>query len=473
MKLDREKLRRDILWQYAEEHRALGREGTLRLLEEGREWDLAPKLNAGGVLVFPHVGVADCGHQVAAVVHACLDCGAERVLVISVLHALADEMEAARVRVAHESDLAMEPLRGIQGPGLPGRQDWRSDHALTSFRHFWKAETERRGIQGPESIERFPYLVGGEPHTLPGIEELEAIARDAAIVSTADPFHHGIGYGDAPDKSLWPEQGGLELARRRIEDGIALLGQGDYWGYNQHCVQAKSDARDAGQVFRHLCGPMKGQILDLTDSDATDLYKAPPPTWVAAALIEWQPIQGLARAGADGSGWAADDGCQGETTEARLGGIGDSDEVIAIRTATGTDVHRLAMLCGQLGYPSTSAQVRQRLDELQQNEDQVVFVAEEVGGQVVGWVQVFGRQLLVVDRHAELGGLVVDEGHRGLGVGARLMERAEDWARARGCETLYVRSNVVREDAHRFYEVIGYNQIKTSRVFLKELGGTG
>jgi GNAT superfamily N-acetyltransferase len=155
-----------------------------------------------------------------------------------------------------------------------------------------------------------------------------------------------------------------------------------------------------------------------------------------------------------------------------LGGIGDSDEVIEIRTATEVDVHRLAMLCEQLGYPSTPAQVRQRLDEVQQNEDQAVFVAEKVGGQVVGWVQVFGRQLLVVDRHAELGGLVVDEGHRGRGVGARLMERAEHWARARGCETLYVRSNVVREDAHRFYEVIGYNQIKTSRVFLKELGGT-
>jgi hypothetical protein len=185
MKLDREKLRRDILWQYAEEHQALGREGTLRLLEEGREWDLAPTLGAGGVLVFPHASVADCGHQVAAVVHACLDCGAERVLVISVLHALTDEMEAAQVRVAHGSDLAMEPLRGIQGPGLPGRQDWRSDHVLTSFRHFWKAETERRGIQGPERIERFPYLAGGEPHTLPGIEELEAIARDAAIVSKA------------------------------------------------------------------------------------------------------------------------------------------------------------------------------------------------------------------------------------------------------------------------------------------------
>jgi hypothetical protein len=293
MKLERDELRRDILKMYAEEHAALGKEGTLHLLERGRAWDLAPMLNEGGVLVFPHAGVADCGHQVAAVVHACLDCGADRVLVISVLHALTDDLEAARVRVAEGGALHAEPLRGIQGPGLEGRQDWRRDHVLTSFRHLWQAETERRGVQGPVVIERYPYLAGGKPHTLPGIDELEELARDAVIVSTADSFHHGIGYGDAPGESLPPDERGMALARRRIEEGMALLARGDYWGYNQHCVEAKSDARDAGQAFRYLCGPMVGQILDLTYTDASELYRSPPPTWVAAALMAWRPADWL------------------------------------------------------------------------------------------------------------------------------------------------------------------------------------
>lgn len=279
----------DFYQLYAQEHAALGPETTLRLLELGRQWDLARTLSAGGVLVFPHAGVLDCGHQVAAVVHACLDCDVDRVLVISVLHALTEEMEAARVRVAQGSDPDKEPWRGIYGPGLSGADIWRREHALTTFRFLWKAETERRGIQGPVLIERYPYLAGGSPHTLPGIEELEEIAREAIVVSTADPFHHGIGYGDPPGASLFPEEGGLELARERIQEGIALLEAGDYWGYNQHCVEAKSDARDAGQVFRYLCGPMDGQILDLTFSDAAAVYEAPPPTWVAAGLIEWQP----------------------------------------------------------------------------------------------------------------------------------------------------------------------------------------
>ena len=289
MALDRDKLRHDILKLYAEEHAALGEEGTLRLLDEGRKWDLSATLNAGGVLVFPHAGVADCGHQIAAAVHACLDCGVDRVLVVAVLHALTDEMEAARVRVAQGADPTQEPLRGIQGPDFDGPDQWRRDHVLTSFRHLWQAEIKRRGILGPEVVECFPYLAGGQPHTLPGIDDLEEIARDAVIVSTADPFHHGIGYGDPPQDALPPDERGLALARSRIEEGIAILEAGDYWGYNQHCVEAKSDARDAGQVFRYLCGPLEGRILDLTYTDTAEFYGAPPPTWVAAALIEWQP----------------------------------------------------------------------------------------------------------------------------------------------------------------------------------------
>jgi hypothetical protein len=87
---------------------------------------------------------------------------------------------------------------------------------------------------------------------------------------------------------LAPDDGGLELARATIEEGIALLGTGDYAGYDAHCVQAKSDARDAGVVFRYLHGELRGSILDMTYTDAAELYEAPDPTWVAAPLVEWR-----------------------------------------------------------------------------------------------------------------------------------------------------------------------------------------
>lgn len=288
MALDRDQLQKDIHELYGREHKALGEEGTERLLTAARQWDLSGTLAQGGVLVFPHAGVADCGQHIAAVVHACLDCGADTVIVISVLHAFTDRMEAARVDVANGGDPAAWEFWGIQGPGIDGRGEWQADHALISFRHFWQAETKRRGVKGPRVIERYPYLAGGQPERLPGFDELAKLAEDAVIVSTADPFHHGIGYGDPPDASFYPHEGGLELARQRIQEGIDLLAAGDYWGYNQHCVSAKSDARDAGQVFRALRGAMTGNVVDLTFSDATELYKQPAPTWVATALIDWQ-----------------------------------------------------------------------------------------------------------------------------------------------------------------------------------------
>ena len=288
--MERDELQTKILAQYREEHEALGEAGTLALLEKGRQWKLAETLQQGGVIVFPHAGVADCGHQIAAAVHACLDSGADRVIVISVMHAFTPEMEEARQRVAAGADPTLFRHWGIQGTGLSGMENWRHDHALISFRHLWSAETRRRGIRGPDVYERYPYLAGGKPWALPGMAELQELAQDAVIVSTADPFHHGIGYGDPPEATVKPDATGLAYARRRIEEGIDILAQGDYWGYNQHCVSVKSDARDAGQVFRYLRGPMTGHILDLTYTDSTNLYDTPPPTWVAGALVEWRPV---------------------------------------------------------------------------------------------------------------------------------------------------------------------------------------
>ena len=110
----------------------------------------------------------------------------------------------------------------------------------------------------------------------------------AAVVSTADPFHHGIGYGDAPEDSYDHDAAGLAHAKAVIEGGMRLLDAGDYWGYNQHCVESKSDARDSGQVYRYLRGGMSGEILDISYTDSSELYGQPKPTWVAGALIEWK-----------------------------------------------------------------------------------------------------------------------------------------------------------------------------------------
>src|ERR1044072_8962736 len=117
--LDRDQLQKDITAMYTREHAELGEKGTLEHLERARQWDMSGTLRAGGVLVFPHVKVQDCGYQVAACVNAALDSGADRVLVISVLHAFTQEMENSRRRVSAGGDPSNEVTWGIQGTGLP------------------------------------------------------------------------------------------------------------------------------------------------------------------------------------------------------------------------------------------------------------------------------------------------------------------------------------------------------------------
>jgi len=65
--------------------------------------------------------------------------------------------------------------------------------------------------------------------------------------------------------------------------------------------------------------------------------------------------------------------------------------------------------------------------------------------------------------------LVVNEAYRGKGIGEKLLAGIEDWAKERGIQAVFLRSNIVREEAHRFYEKVGYKNTKTSKIFWKYL----
>lgn len=161
---------------------------------------------------------------------------------------------------------------------------------MRSLRHFWEAETRRRGITNRRLVERYPFLAGGKPGELPNIDGVAAIAENAVIVATGDQFHHGIAYGTPEDEALDMGTDGLIAATRSMEEGIALIDAGDYWGYDQHCVAAKSDDRDAAQLYRFLRGRLEGRLLELGASDATELYGQPAPSWAGGGFIEFKKV---------------------------------------------------------------------------------------------------------------------------------------------------------------------------------------
>lgn len=146
-----------------------------------------------------------------------------------------------------------------------------------------------------------------------------------------------------------------------------------------------------------------------------------------------------------------------------------SHSEVKIRKAKRSDAPRLAELSTQLGYPSTVGEATKRLRKLGPPSLSALFVAESPSTGVVGWAHVSVTQLLEVGTRAELNGLIVAEGQRSLGAGARLLDAAEEWARKHGCPSISVRSNVIRERAHKFYERQGYEHYKTQKAFLKKL----
>ena len=140
-----------------------------------------------------------------------------------------------------------------------------------------------------------------------------------------------------------------------------------------------------------------------------------------------------------------------------------------IREARPQDCARIAELAGQLSYPSTSDQIAKRFDGMQHSSEHAVFVAQLAGGEIAAWVAVFIYRVVEADARAEISGFVVDERYRSQRVGKHLLARAEGWAREKGCREIGLRSNVIRDRAHAFYERNGYRHIKTQKSFRKDL----
>lgn len=163
---------------------------------------------------------------------------------------------------------------------------------------------------------------------------------------------------------------------------------------------------------------------------------------------------------------------QTRRSKRRLPSVGhDTADRLDIRPARISDAARLADLSGQLGYPTSVAEMKRRLKSIRPKYQHATFVADDPELGAVGWIHVSAVPLLEVDLRAEVNGLVVADGQRSRGAGWLLLQAAERWARRCRCKSMSVRSNVIRERAHHFYERHGYEHYKTQKAFRKPLSG--
>lgn len=144
----------------------------------------------------------------------------------------------------------------------------------------------------------------------------------------------------------------------------------------------------------------------------------------------------------------------------------------AIRPAQLDDADEIARLATELGYPTATQELVDRLASLLANPRHHVAVATGGAGHLLGWVHAEHRTSLLSGDRAELLGLVVDASARRAGLGRSLVWVAEEWAAGRGLRTMAVRSNTARAASHPFYEAMGYSQSKSQHVYTKALPAT-
>ena len=127
-----------------------------------------------------------------------------------------------------------------------------------------------------------------------------------------------------------------------------------------------------------------------------------------------------------------------------------------IRPAQPDDAPIIAELLNQLGYPTTAAEVPERIRRLRDEGRSEVFVSV-VDGKVGALDSIeVGPSLTRSEDTALLSTLVVAAGLRGKGGGRELLEVAEDYARRHGCPRIVVATANHRNGAHAFYEHLGW-----------------
>ncbi|MTI71586.1 MAG: GNAT family N-acetyltransferase [Firmicutes bacterium] len=143
-------------------------------------------------------------------------------------------------------------------------------------------------------------------------------------------------------------------------------------------------------------------------------------------------------------------------------------ENLVIRGVEKKDAKYLLNLSIQLGYSVSYEKLEKHMNKIIGDDDHIIYVAQN-NEKVVGWIHAYIYKLFYADLMVEIGGIVVDKSKRKKGIGNKLMKEAENWGREKGCSAINLRSNIIRKNAHIFYENLGFKNVKKQFTFHKKL----
>jgi predicted N-acetyltransferase YhbS len=140
----------------------------------------------------------------------------------------------------------------------------------------------------------------------------------------------------------------------------------------------------------------------------------------------------------------------------------------SLRFVKKEDAPGVKKLAEELGYPSSEEKISEILDTVVKHDDHRLVVAEKAN-ELVGYIHIVSSLRVGSEPFVEIAALSVLEKYRKHGIGKALIAESHKMASEKGVDYIRIRSNIIRREAHKFFEQRGFRNLKTQEVFVKKV----
>ena len=134
------------------------------------------------------------------------------------------------------------------------------------------------------------------------------------------------------------------------------------------------------------------------------------------------------------------------------------------------DAQEVAEICKvALDYDVDVENVKRQIEKLTNDKKQHIIIGyeDENTRKIIGFVHAQMYESFYSDLGLNILGLAVNPDFQGKGIGKKLMSKLENYAVDNNISFIRLNSALKREDAHKFYEHIGYTCDKVQKRFIK------
>ena len=134
------------------------------------------------------------------------------------------------------------------------------------------------------------------------------------------------------------------------------------------------------------------------------------------------------------------------------------------------DAPEVAEICkSALGYDINVESVKRQIAKLTNDKNQHIIIGYEdkETRKIIGFIHAQMYESFYSDLGLNILGLAVNPDFQGRGIGRKLMNKLEQYAVENRISFIRLNSAMKREEAHKFYEHIGYSCDKVQKRFIK------